>query len=161
VGGVCVTDGGVTDGGVTDGGVTDGGATDGGTGPIVRGEAPSLAECGTPYRFQLTAQGEAPFRFILVEGPEGMTVDETTGLVEWMPLRLQAGRHDIVLRVEDARGATEWRATVDASCTPKSYRVGCSCTADAAGLEALAAALLWGGIVRRRRAGASAPRHGG
>jgi MYXO-CTERM domain-containing protein len=153
--GACVPgageDGGVTDGGVTDGGVTDGGVADGGSGPTVGGLAPLQAECGRAYRFQPVVQGEGPFRYALVEGPEGMTVDAATGLVEWVPLKAQAGSHTFTLRVEDAHGATDWRGTVDVTCETKSYRVGCDCSTGLPVPEAVWLALLLAAGTHRRR----------
>jgi hypothetical protein len=147
-----VTDGGVTDGGVTDGGVTDGGLMDGGAGPIVEGEAPTEASCGQSYRFQPVVRGESPFRYTLVEGPEGMTVNAETGLLEWLPLRKQVGQHAVVLRVEDARGATtDWRGTIDVTCEPKHYRVGCACGTGLPSTDVVWTGLLLSLGLRRRR----------
>jgi hypothetical protein len=147
VAGMCVTDGGVTDGGVTDGGMTDGGA-----GPVVGGAASTEASCGQPYRFQPVVQGEAPFRYTLVEAPEGMTVNAETGLLEWLPLRKQAGQHAVVLRVEDARGATtDWRISIDVSCAQKHYRVGCDCGTGLPSPDVVWTGLLLSLGLRRRR----------
>ena len=33
--------------------------------------------------------------------PDGMTVNKTTGLIEWKPTRSQAGTHDVIVRVAD------------------------------------------------------------
>jgi VCBS repeat-containing protein len=33
--------------------------------------------------------------------PEGMTINKTTGLIEWKPTRSQAGTHDVTVRVAD------------------------------------------------------------
>ena len=33
--------------------------------------------------------------------PEGMTVNKTTGLIEWRPTRSQAGTHDVTVRIAD------------------------------------------------------------
>jgi hypothetical protein len=47
-----------------------------------------------------------PFRFSLEDGPEGMTVDERRGLVEWTPNAEQSGRHRIEIVVHDSQGAS-------------------------------------------------------
>jgi RHS repeat-associated protein len=43
--------------------------------------------------------------FSLPEAPAGMTVDSFTGLIHWTPSTAQRGRHDVVVKVEDVRGA--------------------------------------------------------
>jgi hypothetical protein len=131
---------------------TDGGLTDGGADPIVEGEAPTEAFCGQPYRFQPVVQGEAPFRYTLLEAPEGMTVNAGTGLLEWLPLRKHAGQHAVVLRVEDARGATtDWRGTIDVSCAQKHYRVGCDCGTGLSSTDVVWTALVLSLGLRHRR----------
>jgi hypothetical protein len=131
--------------------VTDGGMTDGGAGPVIGGAA-TEASCGQPYRFQPVVQGEAPFRYTLLEAPEGMTVNAETGLLEWLPSRQQAGQHAFVLRVEDARGATtDWRGTIDVSCVPKHYRVGCDCGTGLPSTDVVWTGLLLSLGLRRRR----------
>jgi len=39
--------------------------------------------------------------YSLTEKPEGMTINEATGLIEWKPARSQAGSHDVTVRVAD------------------------------------------------------------
>jgi hypothetical protein len=130
---------------------TDGGMTDGGAGPVVVG-ATTEASCGQPYRFRPVVQGEAPFRYTLLEAPEGMTVNAETGLLAWLPSRQQAGQHTVVLRVEDARGATtDWRGTIDVSCPQKHYRVGCDCGTGLSSTEIVWTGLLLALRLRRRR----------
>jgi len=34
--------------------------------------------------------------------PEGMTIDEKTGLIEWMPTNAQAGKYDVTVKVADS-----------------------------------------------------------
>ncbi len=42
--------------------------------------------------------------YLLVTAPNGMSIDNTSGLIQWTPMTSQAGSHDIVIRVEDGRG---------------------------------------------------------
>ena len=41
-------------------------------------------------------------------GPEGMTIDEETGLIEWMPTSAQAGTYDITVKVVDSYKIRAW-----------------------------------------------------
>ncbi len=61
------------------------------------------------FRYQVEAEDvdkDRPFRFSLEKAPEGMTVNEQTGVVEWLPGAKQAGRHTIEIAVHDSRGAS-------------------------------------------------------
>jgi hypothetical protein len=61
------------------------------------------------FRYRVAAEDideDLPLRFRLEQGPEGMTVDEQTGLVEWSPAGEQSGRHAIEIVVQDSRGAS-------------------------------------------------------
>jgi hypothetical protein len=48
--------------------------------------------------------GDASFRFRLIEGPAGMTVGFSDGKLEWTP-GASAGRHKVAISVEDGDGA--------------------------------------------------------
>ncbi len=50
------------------------------------------------------ADGDRGLLFSLVKGPEGMTIDDVSGVVSWQPRADQAGRHAVELAVEDRRG---------------------------------------------------------
>jgi len=41
-------------------------------------------------------------------GPEGMTIDEETGLIEWVPTSAQAGTYDITVKVVDSYKIRAW-----------------------------------------------------
>ncbi len=43
-------------------------------------------------------------RFALETFPDGMTMDTTTGLIQWMPAANQIGSHEVVIQVDDGRG---------------------------------------------------------
>lgn len=65
--------------------------------PIIQATAPGS------YTYQAFAQSPlaVPVRYELIAAPEGMTVDRTSGLVQWQPLASQAGVHDILIKVSD------------------------------------------------------------
>lgn len=61
------------------------------------------------FRYQVAAEdpdGDRFLRFALGQGPEGMTVDERSGLVVWKPRQEQQGSHAIEIRVQDGLGGT-------------------------------------------------------
>jgi len=50
--------------------------------------------------------GDRRFRFRLLEAPDGMRVDFVTGLVTWQPAPNSAGRHAVLVEVDDLAGGT-------------------------------------------------------
>jgi PKD repeat protein len=72
--------------------------------------------------------------FSLDAAPAGMTIDPTTGLIQWTPDSLQLGDNDVTVRVEDAEGLYDTQAftvTVEESgelelsiVTPAAYEIG-------------------------------------
>ena len=42
----------------------------------------------------------------LTQGPEGMTIDEVTGLIQWTPAGNQLGPHDVEISVSDDERAS-------------------------------------------------------
>ncbi len=64
------------------------------------------ARVGAPYLYQVEAtdpNGD-PLSYRVVEGPEGLTVDEL-GLVTWVPGLTQIGSRTVVLEINDGRGS--------------------------------------------------------
>jgi hypothetical protein len=63
---------------------------------------------GGVFRYQLRAKSPSPdaeLTFELLKGPQGMTVDAESGLVEWRPAEAQRGRFEIELAVTDQWGS--------------------------------------------------------
>jgi hypothetical protein len=48
-------------------------------------EPPTTVEVNRPYVYQPTVSGTAPFRYALVQGPSEMTIDASSGLINWTP----------------------------------------------------------------------------
>ncbi|HRQ65461.1 MAG TPA: Ig-like domain-containing protein, partial [Xanthomonadaceae bacterium] len=70
-------------------------------------EPVTVAEVGQPYSYAAYAidpEGD-PVSYSLVTAPTGMSVDDTTGVVSWMPQLAQIGVHTVALRAEDRLGA--------------------------------------------------------
>lgn len=70
--------------------------------------APPQELSGGLFRYQMrvsVASPEAGVRFVVADGPEGMTVDAGNGLVEWRPTAQQRGRFEIELQALDRWGS--------------------------------------------------------
>lgn len=67
---------------------------------------PSAATTAALLRYQATAtdaDGDA-LHFDVVDGPDGLVIDQTSGVMVWIPANHQVGTHDVTLRVLDGRG---------------------------------------------------------
>ncbi|MCU0915393.1 MAG: tandem-95 repeat protein [Planctomycetes bacterium] len=75
--------------------------------PVFSTEAPTAAAVGQLYQYDAhaTDPDANAIVFHLFSGPEGMTVDMVTGLVQWTPTALDPARTLVVLQVFDSRGA--------------------------------------------------------
>jgi len=59
------------------------------------------------FRYTIEAvdpDGDRTLRYQLVKGPEGMTVDSLTGLVQWKPSATQTGKQAVEVAVDDLQG---------------------------------------------------------
>jgi len=76
--------------------------------PQITSEPSSAAATGNLYRYQLKAEdpdGDRPLRYTLIEGPDGMSVDLVSGLVEWTVAQDASGKIPIEVSVRDPYGA--------------------------------------------------------
>ena len=93
--------------------------------PRIASEPPSSLDGGV-FRYQLrVADAAAEVRYVLAEGPDGMTVDAESGVVVWRPGRDQRGRFDIEVQALDRWGsgaAQTFSITVDDPAPPASAR---------------------------------------
>ncbi|MBI3180616.1 MAG: hypothetical protein HYZ28_00485 [Myxococcales bacterium] len=121
----------------------DGGAV---SGPRFLSTAPSLLKCGETWRYQPAVEG-AYVRFELEAAPEGMTVEATTGAVEWTPSREQRGSVEATLVAVSPGGSTSQRLAFDVRCETADHRVGCGCSA----VSAISLFALPPTLTRRRR----------
>ncbi|MHB1351665.1 MAG: putative Ig domain-containing protein, partial [Desulfobulbaceae bacterium] len=60
---------------------------------------------GTPYKYQVTAEDpdDDVLTYTLLQGPEGMTIDPNSGLLEWTPLGIPASKYLISIKASDGR----------------------------------------------------------
>ncbi len=69
---------------------------------------PSSGIDGGLFRYAVAAMSPVPgaeLRFELLKGPEGMSVDATTGVVQWRPEASQRGRFEVEVAVKDRWGS--------------------------------------------------------
>ncbi|MBM3240281.1 PKD domain-containing protein [Candidatus Poribacteria bacterium] len=65
------------------------------------------------YDIEVDDPDKDPVTFSLVTAPEGMTINSTTGLIEWLPAADQSGTHEVVVQIDDGRGGIiEHRFTI-------------------------------------------------
>lgn len=72
--------------------------------PSITSKPVETARVWAPYSYQVKAKDPDPadkLIYSLTKKPEGMTIDEATGLIEWKPTRSHAGAHDVTVRVSD------------------------------------------------------------
>lgn len=72
--------------------------------PSITSKPLKTARVWAPYTYNVIAKDPDPgdkLICLLDKKPEGMTVNETTGLIEWKPTRSQAGTHEVTVRVAD------------------------------------------------------------
>lgn len=67
---------------------------------------PTTAEGNVPFTFDPSnpEEGQSGFRYSLLTPPTGMTIDTTTGVINWTPTSAQVGQRTFTLRAEDAAG---------------------------------------------------------
>lgn len=70
---------------------------------VIVSNPPLTAFVGVPYIYQLDIEddGKTKVVFTLTSAPEGMTVEETTGLIMWTPTENQVGEHKVNIRISD------------------------------------------------------------
>ncbi|MFM6761644.1 MAG: putative Ig domain-containing protein, partial [Microcystis panniformis] len=68
--------------------------------PVINGTA------GQPYSYQVKAQDPdgVALAYLLYDGPQGMTLNATTGVINWTPIATSAVETPVTLRVYDSRG---------------------------------------------------------
>ncbi len=73
--------------------------------PMITTTASHFGRIGLIYRYDADAVGEPPLMWILVTGPSGMTIDATTGYVEW--ITTMVGTFPVHVRVVDPDGEAD------------------------------------------------------
>jgi VCBS repeat-containing protein len=79
--------------------------------PSITSKPTKTTRVWAPYAYDVEARDPDPgdsLVYSLDGGPEGMTIDEATGLIEWMPTSAQAGKYDITVKVADSNKIRAW-----------------------------------------------------
>ena len=71
--------------------------------PVLEGEE------GQEYSYDLKAKDKDQQQIIfkLVEGPQGMTIDQAKGVIDWKPTSSQSGNYDVKVKALDGRGGSD------------------------------------------------------
>ena len=74
--------------------------------PVITSQPPQAIE-SLQYQYQVVTSDpdDTTFSYRLDEAPQGMTIDENTGLIEWSLVEASPGEHRIVVIVSDQDGA--------------------------------------------------------
>jgi RHS repeat-associated protein len=74
--------------------------------PRFTSAAPTIATAGTTYRYTAVVSNPDSdvLQFDLPVKPEGMVVDQETGIIDWEPTAQQIGPQDVILRLTDNAG---------------------------------------------------------
>lgn len=75
--------------------------------PVITSSAPYPTSVGSSYQYAVTSldpDGDS-IRFSLTAGPDSMTIDADTGLLQWMPAAEHLGIHAVTVTASDSRGA--------------------------------------------------------
>ena len=67
----------------------------------------------TPIEIQLSSRANFAAMFSLVSGPAAMTVNPTTGLVQWTPDVADIGLHDVTFRASNSEGSADLTVSID------------------------------------------------
>ncbi|NEQ95699.1 MAG: hypothetical protein F6K30_03040 [Cyanothece sp. SIO2G6] len=76
--------------------------------PTITSTPSFVATIGDQYIYEAKATDpdNDPIAWALVSGPEGLTLNETTGRVSWIPTADQFGFHQVIIDAVDAQGAS-------------------------------------------------------
>jgi beta-lactam-binding protein with PASTA domain len=75
--------------------------------PAISSVAPIVAAVGSAYTYAVVATDPDPgdvLGYSLTVAPAGMTINASTGLVQWTPTAGQIGSHEVAVRVQDPAG---------------------------------------------------------
>jgi hypothetical protein len=88
--------------------------------PVITSTAPTKADPGFAYTYQVTATGNPDPFYSIINGPPGMTVNTQSGLVTWMPLALSSGHsYGVDIRAHNSLGAVDQTYTLASVDTTK------------------------------------------
>lgn len=74
--------------------------------PIIFSTPDTAAKVGVEYTYQIAATDpdeEDTLTYTLSAKPDGMVINESTGLVSWVPSEAQVGGHEVLIEVSDGK----------------------------------------------------------
>jgi hypothetical protein len=82
--------------------------------PVFTSSPVMAASVVTPYTYPATATDpdDDPLTFSVVSGPQGLSIDPSTGLVTWTPGGSQVGPANVTIQVSDGLGGTATQSYV-------------------------------------------------
>lgn len=74
--------------------------------PFIESEAVTLVEQGNTYEYSVVAtdNDDDSLTYALANAPQAMTVDASSGVVQWTPSESQVGDYPVTIEVSDGRG---------------------------------------------------------
>lgn len=83
--------------------------------PKITSTPPSEAEVGQTYVYDVNAGGIPEPTYVLIDAPQGMTIDQTTGLIQWTPEASQSGTNEVTVRAANSAGTDSQSFTITVS----------------------------------------------
>lgn len=116
-------------------------------GALVTSQVPALeAACAVDFTYPLKAHAPDARTFTTGGAPDGLTLDEATGVITWTPTPAARGEHAFTVTASDSSRTEEVPITLSVECRGP-LKVGFGCAAAPPGALALLALL----FARRRR----------
>jgi len=77
--------------------------------PVITSTPVTQAFVDSLYQYQVTAEDEDgdAITFLLQQGPTGMVINSTTGLLTWTPGNAQIGGHSVSVKAQDTKNAED------------------------------------------------------
>jgi len=83
--------------------------------PIIESTPNTAAKVDMEYTYEIVAtdpDADDVLTYSLTEEPDGMTINETTGVVSWTPTEAQAGDHQVTIEVSDGEASVPQTFTI-------------------------------------------------
>lgn len=76
--------------------------------PMITSAPVTTAKENTLYQYQVVAQDpeKSPLSYQLLSAPSGMAIGQSTGLIQWTPVKVQVGTQSVQLKVTDPQNAS-------------------------------------------------------
>ncbi len=124
-------------------------------GLAINAVAPVTAQCGR--RVEVLLRASEPVFFWTAGGVDGVTID-SNGRVDWTPTAADVGSRTIEVTAQGSTTSDARTISVEVTCTPARFSLGCGCDSAGGLFAVLALALLRlkgaGGFLARRRGSA-------